>query len=69
MKRILSREQRAASAGFGMLVVTAVNCFLFHYGYKGLAIANELCTALVYSIWVKRGKPYDEDFDGEETGH
>ena len=52
-----------------MLVVTAVNCFLFHYGYKGLAIANELCTALVYSIWVKRGKPYDEDFDGEETGH
>jgi len=67
MRRVISREQRAASASFGIVVVTAMNCFLFHYGYRALAGTNELCTALVYAIWVKLGKPESEIQPDDES--
>jgi len=55
MKYVLSRKQRAASASFGMMVVTAFSLMLFHYGYRVASCTNEVCTALIYTIWVKLG--------------
>jgi hypothetical protein len=56
----LSRRQRAAVASVGMTVVTFFSYMALHYGFPGAALASDITSAAMYSVWVYRGNDEGE---------
>ena len=56
MKTPLSRRQRAAAASMGMIVVTVFSLIFLLNGWPRLAVGLEIFSAVLYSVWVHRGK-------------
>jgi TRAP-type C4-dicarboxylate transport system permease small subunit len=52
----LSRRQRAAAASVAMIVVTVFSLIFLFNGWSRSAIGFEFFSAMLYGVWVYRGK-------------